>query len=76
MLYCTRPRSAPRIAPLSSRTTALRDPAYSTPDEYVGRNGPSWLHRWRVGLGLPSRLRDEPDLPDWALQAYQDLRSR
>lgn len=53
---------------------ALRDPAYRTPDEYVGRNGPSWLHRWRLGLGLPSRLRDEPDLPDWALQAYQSLR--
>jgi len=52
---------------------ALRDPAYRTPDEYVGRNGPSWLHRWRVGLGKPSRQRDEPDPPDWALQAYQKL---
>jgi peptidoglycan/xylan/chitin deacetylase (PgdA/CDA1 family) len=52
---------------------ALLDPAYGTPDEYVGRNGPSWLHRWRVSLGLPSRLRDEPDPPDWALQAYQGL---
>lgn len=53
---------------------AVRDPAYRTPDEYVGRNGPSWLHRWRVTLGQPSRLRDEPDLPDWALRAYQELR--
>src|SRR6185436_1647230 len=53
---------------------ALLDPAYSTPDEYIGRNGPSWLHRWRVSLGLPSRLRDEPDPPDWVLQEFQELR--
>jgi peptidoglycan-N-acetylglucosamine deacetylase len=52
---------------------ALRDPAYRTPDAYVGRFGPSWLHRWRVSLGQPSRLRDEPDMPDWALQAYEKL---
>lgn len=69
-------RLAARGYAFVSLEEALRDPAYSTPDEYVGRNGPSWLHRWRVGLGLPSRLRDEPDLPDWALQAYQDLRAR
>ena len=53
---------------------ALLDPAYGTPDEYVGRNGPSWLHRWRVRLGLPSRLRDEPDPPEWVLAGYQNLR--
>jgi peptidoglycan/xylan/chitin deacetylase (PgdA/CDA1 family) len=53
---------------------ALLDPAYGTPDEYVGRNGPSWLHRWRTGLGLPARLRDEPDPPGWVLTAYQGLR--
>jgi peptidoglycan/xylan/chitin deacetylase (PgdA/CDA1 family) len=52
---------------------ALRDAAYQTPDRYVGRFGPSWLHRWRVGLGLPSRLRDEPDPPKWVLDRYQAL---
>lgn len=51
----------------------LRDPAYGTPDTYIGTNGPSWLHRWRDGLGLPSRLRDEPDMPAWAWQAYRAL---
>jgi hypothetical protein len=55
---------------------ALRDPAYGTPDTYIGTNGPSWLHRWRTGLGLPSRLRDEPDLPAWAYQAYRALQAR
>jgi len=55
---------------------ALRDAAYRTPDRYVGRFGPSWLHRWRVGLGLPSRLRDEPDPPQWVLDRYQALTAR
>jgi peptidoglycan/xylan/chitin deacetylase (PgdA/CDA1 family) len=56
-----------------SLDAALRDAAYRTPDRYVGRFGPSWLHRWRVGLGLPSRLRDEPDPPQWVLDRYQKL---
>jgi peptidoglycan-N-acetylglucosamine deacetylase len=42
---------------------ALADEAYRTRDGYVGRHGPSWLHRWRVSKQLPSRLRDEPDVP-------------
>jgi peptidoglycan/xylan/chitin deacetylase (PgdA/CDA1 family) len=42
---------------------ALSDVAYRTPDSFVGRNGPSWLHRWRVSKNLPSRQREEPDPP-------------
>jgi peptidoglycan/xylan/chitin deacetylase (PgdA/CDA1 family) len=42
---------------------ALADNAYRTADDYVGKNGPSWLHRWRVARKLPPRLRDEPDVP-------------
>jgi peptidoglycan/xylan/chitin deacetylase (PgdA/CDA1 family) len=49
---------------------ALADAAYDTPDRYVGKNGPSWLHRWSVALGKPMRLRDEPDPPQWALDDY------
>ena len=49
---------------------ALADPAYALPDEYVGKNGPSWLHRWAVARGLPSRLKEEPDPPDWVLAAW------
>jgi peptidoglycan-N-acetylglucosamine deacetylase len=48
-----------------SLTEAMRDTAYRSPDEYVGKAGPSWLHRWRVGRGLPSRLAGEPDPPKW-----------
>ena len=47
--------------------SALADEAYQTPDRFVGRNGPSYLHRWRVALEKPSRLRDEPDPPAWVL---------
>lgn len=48
--------------------SAMEDDAYATGDMYVGRNGPSWLHRWRVTLGKPSRLKDEPDPPGWVLK--------
>lgn len=54
---------------------AVQDEAYRTPDEYVGRNGPSWLHRWRAGRKLPDRLREEPDPPSWVLQMYQQARA-
>jgi peptidoglycan/xylan/chitin deacetylase (PgdA/CDA1 family) len=47
---------------------AAQDPAYQTADDYVGRNGVSWLHRWRVALKLPPRLDGEPDPPQWVLQ--------
>ncbi len=47
--------------------SALADEAYKTPDRFVGRYGPSYLHRWRVALGKPSRMKDEPDPPAWVL---------
>lgn len=45
--------------------SAMEDEAYATPDRFVGRFGPSWLHRWRVALEKPSKLKDEPDPPAW-----------
>lgn len=71
---------ADRLAALRARgyrfvalEAALADPAYATPDRYVGPNGPSWLHRWSVAKGAPLRLRDEPDPPAWVLDAWQAL---
>jgi peptidoglycan-N-acetylglucosamine deacetylase len=58
-----------------SLDAALRDEAYRTPDRFVGTFGPSWLHRWRVALELPARVRDEPDPPKWVLDGYQALTS-
>jgi peptidoglycan/xylan/chitin deacetylase (PgdA/CDA1 family) len=46
---------------------AMKDAAYATTDNFVGTSGPSWLHRWRVNKNLPSRMRDEPDPPQWVL---------
>lgn len=48
---------------------AMTDPAWQAPDNYVGKWGPSWLHRWRAAMGLPNRLKDEADPPKWV----QDL---
>jgi len=50
---------------------AVEDPAYATPDGYSGTAGVSWLHRWREGLGLEDRLPEEPDPPQWVLDAYR-----
>lgn len=50
---------------------AVSDPAYATPDKYVAQWGISWIHRWRVGLGLPNLLREEPEPPAWLLEAHQ-----
>ena len=55
---------------------AVRDPAYATADAYTRKWGVSWLHRWRVGLGLPSALRDEPEPPGWVTEAYEALAER
>ena len=55
---------------------ALEDEALRTRDDYVGRSGISWIHRWRRTLGLEDRLREEPDPPEWVLQAFRELLSR
>jgi peptidoglycan/xylan/chitin deacetylase (PgdA/CDA1 family) len=52
-----------------SLAEALEDEAYDAPDDYLGRFGPSWLHRWTITRGLPMR-RDEPDPPAFILEAY------
>jgi hypothetical protein len=52
---------------------ALRDPAYESPDEYVGQAGPSWLHRFFVAKGrdIMTSLRGEPDPPRFIQDAYR-----
>ena len=46
---------------------ALEDKAYQTKDDYIGPNGPSWLHRWTVSMGMKIKLAEEPDPPKWVL---------
>jgi peptidoglycan/xylan/chitin deacetylase (PgdA/CDA1 family) len=47
---------------------ALDDPAYRLPEEYVGRGGFSWIHRWSRTKGM--KASGEPDPPSWVLEAY------
>ena len=47
---------------------ALADPAYSTPEEYVGTGGFSWIHRWSKTKGM--QARGEPDPPDWVEKGF------
>lgn len=47
---------------------ALADDAYRLPDEYAGRRGWSWLHRWSIAKGMASK--EEPEPPQWVLDAW------
>ena len=47
---------------------AMRDPAYTRPDGYTGRYGPSWLHRWAMAEKKPKEFyAGEPVVPKWVL---------
>ena len=47
---------------------ALADPAYGLPENYVGRNGFSWIHRWSRAKGMPNK--GEPDPPAWVRDGF------
>jgi hypothetical protein len=50
-----------------SLDSATSDPAYRTPDRYVGPRGLSWLHRWAAGsAGSPAV--DEPREARWVAE--------
>ena len=46
---------------------ALADPAWKSPDGYVGKWGPSWLHRFAAARGedVGNLFRAEPEAPKW-----------
>jgi len=47
---------------------ALADDAYALPDEYAGRGGFSWIHRWSTTKGMAPK--GEPDPPAWVQEAW------
>jgi peptidoglycan/xylan/chitin deacetylase (PgdA/CDA1 family) len=47
---------------------ALADEAYKLPEEYVGRGGFSWIHRWSKTKGMAGK--GEPDPPRWVEEAW------
>lgn len=45
---------------------ALQDPVYTSKDEFTGRGGITWLHRWAITRKMAgSTFAGEPDLPPW-----------
>jgi len=44
---------------------ALQDKAYQLPDNFTGKYGVSWLHRWAFDKGNNFVLPDEPPTPDF-----------
>jgi len=52
-----------------SLSRALEDPAYRLPEEYVGKNGFSWIHRWSKTKGMPGK--GEPDPPEWVTKSWE-----
>lgn len=55
--------------------TAMRDPAYATPDTYVGPDGIEWLERWSKALGRDLPWNDYPDVPADIASSYDALES-
>jgi peptidoglycan-N-acetylglucosamine deacetylase len=53
---------------------ALRDPAYSTPDKFIGTQGISWLTRWKLAFGQRANYEDDPDPPKWVIEMSTKMR--
>jgi peptidoglycan/xylan/chitin deacetylase (PgdA/CDA1 family) len=51
-----------------SLDAALADPAYRLPDNWVGKGGISWIHRWAATKGMP--MKGEPDPPKWVEEGW------
>lgn len=48
--------------------TAMQDPAYKREDAYLGKWGPSWIHRWAIGESKPKEFfAGEPKVPAWVM---------
>ncbi len=56
---------------------ALADPAWKSPDGYVGKWGPSWLHRFAAARGedVGALFRAEPEAPKWVAQLDEARRA-
>lgn len=53
---------------------ALADPAYATPDLFIGPHGFSWLIRWKLAFGQKADWQNEPDPPAWIDKMATDIR--
>jgi peptidoglycan/xylan/chitin deacetylase (PgdA/CDA1 family) len=49
---------------------AMADPAYQTKDTLVAEKGPTWLWRWMRSLGQNLSFAEDPEMPTWVLDLY------
>ena len=49
---------------------AMNDSAYQTKDTLVSKVGPTWLWRWMKSLGMDVSFRDDPEVPGWVMDLY------
>lgn len=54
---------------------ALADPAYATPDLFVGGVGISWLTRWKLAFGQKPDYENNPEPPKWVQQGFEEIRA-
>jgi peptidoglycan/xylan/chitin deacetylase (PgdA/CDA1 family) len=52
---------------------AMTDPAYATPDLWVG-TGVLWMERWKLAMGLKPEPDKGPDPPKWASDIFDQMR--
>lgn len=50
---------------------ALQDEVYQEPENYIGKGGFSWLHRWRITKKLPFKIK-EPEIPEEIMRLYNN----
>ena len=48
---------------------ALEDPAFGSPDTFVGTGGITWIHRWALTKKMPKTFfAGEPDVPGFVAE--------
>ena len=52
---------------------ALKDDAYRLPNEYAGKGGFSWIHRWSMTRGM--QPKGEPNEPEFIAREYEKSRA-
>jgi peptidoglycan/xylan/chitin deacetylase (PgdA/CDA1 family) len=52
---------------------AMKDPAYRTPDPYVGKDGIEWLERWSLELHKDLPWDSYRDVPEWVHAEYDKV---
>jgi peptidoglycan/xylan/chitin deacetylase (PgdA/CDA1 family) len=53
---------------------ATADAAYATPDTMVTASGPTWFWRWATTLKVHLSGKDDPEVPEWVMEAYRAKR--